>query len=393
MSAHSIRQRSTWGLLRSLATLVLSVSASVSSHAEEPSILAVDTPAAFTYSGYVDLSYEHINGLGLLSSGTSSRVFDSQVDAFMWHQVALNLSYQPKEGFGYAMTLIAGQDPNVFAPYPANPGDTRHFDYPSAYVQYAQGSWLVMAGRYVTFAGAEFIDPTLNTNFSRSILYGFAIPFAHTGVRVTYAPSDQLHWIVGVNNGWDDVRATTSGKTAELGVAYTPSKAFALSLQGYFGDARVGGLTDTGLIGKRDLMDAVVLWNLTDALALSLNVDWGRQAGITANGLPTDPRSSASWTGVAGYVNYQFSEKSRTSLRLEYFDDRDGYRSGLAQKWKEATLTYGYSPVKSTEIRLEFRYDLSSEKAFVRSPLIVDGLYADLADNQSSVGLEVLYKF
>ena len=49
--------------------------------------------------------------------------------------------------------------------------------------------------------------------------------------------------------------------------------------------------------------------------------------------------------------------------------------------------------MKSTEIRLEFRYDLSSEKAFVRSPLIVDGLYADLADNQSSVGLEVLYKF
>lgn len=393
MRALSIRRltlRATFGFL---ALLMMGLGTSLTCAAEEASDSSTDAPATFTYSGYVDLSYEHISGLGLLSSGSTSRVFDSQVDAFMWHQVALNLAYQPKEGFGYAMTLMAGQDPNVYAPYPANPNDTRHFDYPTAYVQYAHGPWLVMAGRYVTLAGSEVIDPTINANFSRSILFGFAIPFAHTGVRVSYAANDQLRWIVGVNNGWDDLRPTTTAKTAELGVSYTPAKAFALSVQGYFGDARVGGLTNEGPIGKRDLIDAVALWNVTDALALSVNVDWGRQAGATPVGLLPDAGGDATWQGIAGYINYQLSEQWRTSFRLEYFDDVDGYRSGLSQKWKEATLTYAYAPMKSTEIRFELRYDLSSEKAFVQSPLTIDDAYADLASHQSSVGLEVLYKF
>jgi len=393
MRACSIRQVFLRLVLGCGVVLTAMVSPRVTRAAEAAGESPAEAPAAFAYSGYVDLSYEHISGLGLLSSGATSRVFDQQVDAFMWHQVALNLAYQPKEGFGYAMTLMAGQDPDVYAPYPANPNDTRHFDYPTAYAQYAHGPWLVMAGRYVTLAGVELIDPTANSNFSRSILYGFAIPFAHTGVRVTYTPSDQWHWIVGVNNGWDDLRATTTGKTAELGVAFAPTKTLALSAQGYIGDARVGGLTSDGPVGKRDLIDAVAVWNVSDALALSVNVDWGRQAGVTALGLLPDARRQATWQGIAGYLNYQFSDQWRTSVRVEYFDDVDGYRSGLAQTWKEATMTVGYAPMKSTELRLEVRYDLSSQKAFVQSPLVVDDSYADLASHQSSVALEVLYKF
>jgi len=29
-------------------------------------------------------------------------------------------------------------------------------------------------------------------NYSRSILFGYAIPFAHTGIRATYAASDSM---------------------------------------------------------------------------------------------------------------------------------------------------------------------------------------------------------
>ena len=80
---------------------------------------------------------------------------------------------------------------------------------------------------------------------------------------------------------------------------------------------------------------------------------------------------SASWWGVGAYVNYQFSPRWRASLRGEYFDDQNGYLTDLAyvspppsllpgggdEKLKELTLTLGFDPTKSFELRLEGRYD------------------------------------
>jgi hypothetical protein len=74
-------------------------------------------------------------------------------------------------------------------------------------------------------------------------------------------------------------------------------------------------------------------------------------------------------------------------LRGEYFDDRDGYRTGVAQKWKEATLTVGYAPIKNLELRGELRGDRSNVSAFIDS----NGVTA--SNNQRSVGLQAIYKF
>jgi len=50
-------------------------------------------------------------------------------------------------------------------------------------VQYAHGPLTIIGGKFVTLAGAEVINSTLDTNYSRSILFGYAIPFSHTGAR------------------------------------------------------------------------------------------------------------------------------------------------------------------------------------------------------------------
>jgi hypothetical protein len=41
-----------------------------------------------------------------------------------------------------------------------------------------------MAGNFVELAGSESLFPTNNTNFSRSILFGYAEPFTVTGLRM-----------------------------------------------------------------------------------------------------------------------------------------------------------------------------------------------------------------
>ena len=360
-----------------------------------PSLSDVLAASGITLSGYADLSYEHLDGEGLFVSGAPTRTFDDRKDSFSLHQLAVAIAYQPKQGFGAVVNLIAGQDPDVFAPYDINPGAHSKFDFPQAYVQYASGAWTVIAGRYVTLAGSESIDPRSNTNFSRSILFGNAIPFAHTGVRATYAASDQLSLVFGVNNGWDDLRDTNSAKTAELAVLYTPIKAVSLTAQGYFGKERVGGLVGFGPEGMRKLIDIVATWSVTDAFSLGLNYDWARQEGTANSGLTAANADTARWNGVAAYVNYQFSDQWRVSVRAEYFDDQDGYRTGIVQKWKEGTVTVGYAPAKSVELRLEARADKSDGNVFLQSfatDPVTDAL-TDTSDHQTSIALEALYKF
>src|SRR5216683_2898576 len=202
-----------------------------------------------------------------------------------------------------------------------------------------------------------------------------------TGVRLTYAASDQVNIIVGVNNGWDQLQDQNKQKTAELGVAFTPNKMFSLAVQGYSGVENTSATTH----GRRDLIDAVGTYNATSQLTFILNVDWADQENAAS--VIDGTNIKAKWDGAALYGNYQISDPWAVSVRVEYFDDKDGYRTGVIQKWKEGTLTVAYLPSKEWEIRAEARMDKSDQSAFFKS----DGVTT--TDKQHSVGLEVLYKF
>jgi predicted porin len=240
----------------------------------------------------------------------------------------------------------------------------------------------VIAGKYVTLAGAEVIAPTGNTNFSRSLLF-FAEPLTHTGVRATYAATDTLNIVAGVNNGWNYSSLSTSGsKTAEVGVAWTPTKTFSLVAQAYVGK-------DPAFAAPRTMVDAVATYSATDALTLVLSYDWGKQEQHTAGGPTLD------WNGVAFYTNYGLNDQWRVSLRLEYLDDKEGFVSGLVgtpQKLKEGTLTFGYAPAKNFELRIEARYDKSDKATFVRS-INPDETTSPFADSQTGFALQGVYKF
>src|SRR5438105_12419766 len=192
-----------------------------------PSLTDVLTASGIDLHGYLDTAYSYLSGTGIFRSGVADRVFDTEPNSFNLHQAALTVDYQPKEGFGGLVNLTAGRDARVIA----SAGEaTSNFDVTQAFVQYAHGPLTIIGGKFVTLAGAEVINSTQDTNYSRSILFGYAIPFSHTGARLTYAASDQLSLIVGVNNGWDQLQDANKQKTAELGVSYTPSKVFSLGV-------------------------------------------------------------------------------------------------------------------------------------------------------------------
>jgi hypothetical protein len=328
--------------------------------------------SGITESGYVAASYYHSNGY------STDHQFDNKHDTFQLDQAALTLAYQPKEGFGALVNVAAGEDMKILnAAEGSNPNT---FDVVQAFVQYATEPLTVIGGKYVTLAGAEVIAPTGNTNFSRSLMF-FAEPLTHTGIRATYAVSDTLNVIGGVNNGWNYSSLTTSGsKTGEFGLAWTPNKIFALTAQAYVGK-------DPTFDAPRTLIDTVATYTATDALTLILSYDWGQQKQHVS-GSP-----SLDWNGAAFYANYALNDQWRVSFRIEYLDDKEGspLLTGVAQTVKEGTITFGYDPVKSFELRLEARYDKSNQSGFVRA--IDSAGVSQLANSQTGIALQGVYKF
>lgn len=351
-----------------------------------PTLAQVLGVSGIDLSGYIDVSYNNLGGNGTFINGVNDRVFDFEPDSFNIQQVALTVAKLPAEGFGGLVNLTVGKDADVIAAF--DTGNKDNFDITQAYLAYAKGPFRVIAGKYVTLAGAEVINSTSNTNFSRSILFGYAIPFTHTGVRGYYTVNDKLTLMAGVNNGWDDVKDTNGSKTIELGVSYSPFKALGIAIQGYSGNERVRGLTTIGPDGRRDLIDIVATLSATDKLTLVLNYDYGAQDNAP---LLNGSTGRAKWYGLAAYANYQINDQWRVSLRGEYFDDKDGYRTAVGagetrgQKWKEGTLTVAYLPDKSIELRAEVRGDRSDQDVFL------DG--ASAKDTEHSFGLEAIYKF
>ncbi len=359
--------------LSSAVALVLFFAATLAQGAPDtsqttaPSLSSVLESSGLTLNGYVAASYYHSNGYNTFHQ------FDVRHDTFQLDQAAMTLAYQPKDGFGALVNVVAGEDMKIL--HSAEDGNSQRFDLVQGFVQYATGPVTVIAGKYLTLAGAEVIAPTGNTNFSRSFLF-YAEPLTHTGIRATWAATDTLNLIVGVNNGWNTTSTSYGSKTAELGVGWTRSKAFAFTIQGYSGK-------EPAYDAQRTLIDAVATYNATEALSFVLSYDWGRQKQVE--------ESNLSWNGVAGYVNYAFNEQWRISVRGEYLDDRDGFVSGTDQKLKEGTLTLGFSPIKAFELRLEGRFDRASQPTLIRS--VADGAPSTLAQNQTGFALQGLFKF
>jgi hypothetical protein len=339
-------------------------------NAAGPTLSDVLDASGLTLTGYVDASFDYST-----SPAPALQVFDVRHDSFVINQAAFTLAKQPKEGFGGLVNIIAGEDARVLNFF-STPQSTSNFDVTQAYIQYAASNWTIIGGKFVTLAGAEVIAPTGNTNVSRSLLFN-AEPLTHTGLRATLAVNDQVSVIFGVNNGWNSSSDSKSQKTGEVGIALTPSKAFTLAAQGYFGGEPLAG----GIIAQRKLVDLVGTWNVNDAMSVVLSYDWGKQDQGAIGG------GDAKWTGVAGYFNYAFNSTWRVSVRGEYFDDKDGFITGAVQKVKEGTVTFGYDPVKNFELRIEGRVDKSDRSFFVKNTS------GGLDDTQSEVLLEGLYKF
>jgi hypothetical protein len=260
---------------------------------------------------------------------------------------------------GFRLDLDAGCDAPFFRAAGFEAGD---FDVQQAYVAYKAplGEGLTVAfGKFVALLGAEVIEAPDNFNISRSFLFGFAIPFTHTGLLLGYPVADLVDRTVGVVNGWDNIDDNNDAKT---GIA---RRGFNIAENPTLASAGIYGAEQPGRDGpKRWAIDLVTTFKPLPALTLVLNDARGHEDDAIAldGGL-----ADAAWHGLEPIVHRAFADKFSLALRGEFFSDKDGARTGRAQDLWEGTLTASYRWVEHFETRLEYRRDQSNVKSFDRA--------------------------
>jgi len=275
------------------------------------------------------------------------------------------------------------------------------FDLQQAFASYIVpiGKGLrIDAGKFVTPVGAEFIEgyDGYNDNHSRSLLFTWAIPFTHTGFKLSYPFNDKFTAMVMLVNGWDNVVDNNAGKSFGVSFTLTPIGPLAIYLN------YIGGPERDKSDDFRHLIDLGVVAHIGSRLTLTLNADYGNdQNGVPAPaadpGIPMpmapDPAAAgaaatnAQWAGVALYARVQATKRFAAIARGEIFWDIDGFRTGVKQRIMELTLTPELKITDSLLLRGEFRIDQSDQGIFTRS----DG--ATTRKYQPTLALNAIYVF
>ena len=309
------------------------------------------------------------------------RVFDNNVNQFGLNLAEFvikripdasvsRLGYNLTFGYGNAINVVNNSEPLAGASFDRN--------VVQAYVSYLApiGKGLqIDFGKFVTPAGAEVIETASNWNYSRGILFGYAIPFYHFGLRAAYTFNPKVTLTGYLVNGWNDIVAPNTGRTYGFSLAWTPSSKVSVT-QNYLGGPQMLNTNSHW----RHLTDTVVQFNVTPKLSLLENFDWG------GGDLPVGLLNSVYWTGIATYARYAFNDRYAFTVRYEYYNDHNGFTTGAAQHIHEYTATLERTFAGHLISRLEFRRDMSDQPFFPRG-------VAEFSKNQNTVDIGLVYVF
>jgi hypothetical protein len=239
-------------------------------------------------------------------------------------------------------------------------------------------------GKWVTTHGSEVIDAPGNLLYSRGLLFNYAIPFTHTGVRGNYTFNDQASAYLAVVRGWDNWNDHNNSPSYMVGgtlsTKHEVSKGVrraTLALNVITGPEQEFNTRDW-----RTVADVTGTYHWTEKLTQVVNFDYGTEQHGAAT-------SASHWYGVAHYVNYSLSDRVGATWRVEWFGDPDGVRLGTPDtNYYENTWGLTITPMprhpvlRNLSVRPELRWDFADQPAFGGDRF-----------NQLTLGFDVIFKF
>ncbi|MBI5186743.1 MAG: porin [Nitrospinae bacterium] len=279
-----------------------------------------------------------------------------------------NVGFRVDLNYGFSLPAVE---------HAAGAAQSDDFDLQQVYVSYNAplGNGLkIDFGKFITHMGLEVIEgyDGWNYNYSRSMLFGWAIPFTHTGLRASYEFNEVFSAMAMVVNGWDNVKDNNDAKTLCLHLGINPWEDVSLSLNYIGGPEQANNDQDW-----RHGVNAVLIIKPADRWELQFNGDYGIEEMAS--------RNNVEWWGLAGVVRYALTDFFALNLRGEYFDDTDGARTGMGQKLWEITLTPEITVSERLILRPEYRHDDSNAKFF--------NDHGAPDDSQGTIALNAIYYF
>lgn len=188
---------------------------------------------------------------------------------------------------------------------------------------FTSGGLDLKAGMYSTPMGAETIDPSTNSFYSKSYIFNFGLPLKHTGVLATLHTTDIVDLYLGVDSG---VNTTLGPYGGDNNSSYSYMGGVGLNLMG--GDltilalthigpenpGRAGGAGSTPLANRynRYYFDTVTTWKVDEKLTLIGELNYVHDEF---------PGLAPSAYGAAVYAGYELTDMVTLNGRAEVFRD------------------------------------------------------------------------
>lgn len=333
------------------ATLAISAPAA----APEPTFLA-KSPISVSgiFDGYYNYDANHPD-----NGNTQLRNFDIRANTVSLEEARITLAHDPAP-FGIRADVGLGSMFELM--HPSNPSGGALKYVEQMYVSAKPAKWRGFQadfGQFVTSAGAEVCESLDDWSYSHSLLFEFAIPYYHLGLRTSMPVTSTITAGVQVVQGWNNIFDNNSGKTIGL-TAVRAKKHYTLS-----GNYYVGPENDNTNYGYRNLIDTNLLLTPTAKFNAYINYDYGQNRN--ANAEKTGVGSLARWQGIAVAAHVQATSKMTATVRAEYYSDPNGFTTGLAQTLNEVTITGEYLIHSGILTRAEYRHDHSNQTYYQKN--------------------------
>jgi Putative beta-barrel porin-2, OmpL-like. bbp2 len=187
------------------------------------------------------------------------------------------------------------------------------------------------AGKFDSPMAIERDDAPLNFQATSSFTFDFARPVKFTGLAVHDAVSPQFEVWGIVANGWDDDVDNNKGKTGGLYGLWSPSLAAHVGLGVLYGPEKDGQEND-----DRSAVIGTLLLQLAAGWVVGAESVYGQEPHSAVDG------GTAKWYGEMLFTHLRFDRHWAATLRIDYFDDVGGSRTGTPQVLREVTLSPQY---------------------------------------------------
>ena len=241
--------------------------------------------------------------------------------------------------------------------------------------------WAFTFGKFNAPIGFELLDPHEMYQYSHSLVFDYASPTNLTGLKLAREFGRGFDIVAHVTNGWD--RATADRNVTWGGRLGYAAGGFAGGLAAISGKEEMPPEVegDPAIPFARTVLDADLSY-ATGPLRFGADLNRG-QVDLPAGG-------EAEWLALMLMTHVDFNDWAGLTLRLDHFDDEDGFVFGDVDGEFQQRRTFTIAPTFVLDdgfgALVELRIDTSDQDAF----LDADG---EPTDTTTSLAFEMTYSW